>query len=134
MGTFYYGDARYPIKLEDRTLAHLKIVILTKLRRNECFAFSWAKKSIDGSGHGTVWIHPALAFHFEFLGSKEIPINLAWLESMSECANRALGLSIGDEPRPPAAEGDVDAAPRQADPSADKEPIPELLPQDAVFA
>ncbi|GAB3607084.1 hypothetical protein GCM10027413_24930 [Conyzicola nivalis] len=132
MGTFYYGDARYPIKLEDRTLAHLKIVILTKLRRNECFAFSWAKKSNDGSGHGTVWIHPALAFHFEFLGSKEVPINLAWLESMSECANRALGLTIGDEPRSPAAGDGVDAVPRKSDPVSYPEPVPVLVLADAL--
>ena len=106
MGTFYYGDSRYPIHLDDRTLAHLRIVILTKLRRNESFAFSWTKTASDGSGHGTVWMHSALAMHFEFLGSKEPEINRAWLEDMSISANRTLGLVIEDEPAP--REPDID--------------------------
>ncbi|WP_188508816.1 DUF7882 family protein [Conyzicola nivalis] len=110
MGTLYYGDARYPIRIEDRALAHLKIVILTKLRRNESFALSWEKKPADGSGRGTVWIHPALSFHFEFSGSKEPEINMAWLEKMSESANRTLGLRIDDEPR----EGEADPAAARA--------------------
>ena len=106
MGTLYYGDARYAIHLDDRTLAHLKIIVLTKLRRKECFAFSWQRKSSDGSGHGTVWIHPAVSLHFEFLGSKDPDINLAWLEEMSASANRALGLVI--PPEPPARDPDAD--------------------------
>ena len=99
MGTFYYGDARFPIRIDDRELAHLKIVILTKLRRNECFAFSWDRRATEGSGHSTVWIHPALALHFEFLGSRDVPINRAWLEVMMEASNRTLGLAIMPEPR-----------------------------------
>ncbi|GAB3605116.1 hypothetical protein GCM10027413_05250 [Conyzicola nivalis] len=100
MGTLYYGDARYAIILDDRTLAHLKIIVLTKLRRNESFAYSWQRKSTDGSGHGTVWFHSALSLHFEFLGSKDPDINLTWLEEMSASANRALGLVIPPEPPP----------------------------------
>ena len=98
MGTFYYGDARFPIRIDDRELAHLKIVILTKLRRNECFAFSWDRRVSEGSGHSTVWIHSGLTLHFEFLGSREVPINRAWLEAMMEASNRTLGLAVMPEP------------------------------------
>ena len=106
MGTMYYGDARYPIHIEDRALAHLRIVVLTKFRRHESFAFSWTKTSHDGSGHGCVWMHPGLTIHFEFLGSKEPDINRAWLEEMSASASRNLGLEIGEEP--PKRETDAD--------------------------
>lgn len=99
MGTFYYGDARYAIPIEDRALAHLKLVILTKLRRNESFAFSWDKGIENGHGRGTIWIHPALALHFDFAGTRHPEINRAWLEEMSISANQTLGLVIGKEPR-----------------------------------
>ena len=99
MGTLYYGDARFPVRIDDRELAHLKIVILTKLRRNECFAFSWGRRASEGSGHSTVWIHSGLALHFEFLGSREVPINRTWLEEMMQASNRTLGLALMPEPR-----------------------------------
>ena len=98
MGTMYYGDARYPLYFDDRTLAHLKLVILTKIRRGESFALSWEKSVATGSGHGTVWIHPALTLHFEFLGSKQPEINRAWLEELAESSNRSSGMMVAPEP------------------------------------
>ena len=53
MGAMYYGDARYPVHFDDRTLAHLQLVILTKIPRRESFALSWEKTVAAGSGHGT---------------------------------------------------------------------------------
>ena len=41
MGTMYYGGSATPIHIEDRALAHLKVVIATKLRRGESFTVSW---------------------------------------------------------------------------------------------
>lgn len=37
MGYIQYGGGVEPIYIEDRALAHLKVVIATKLRRNESF-------------------------------------------------------------------------------------------------
>lgn len=34
MGMLFYGASAEPIFIEDRALAHLKVVIATKLRRN----------------------------------------------------------------------------------------------------
>lgn len=42
MGTIYYGGSESPIHIEDRVLAHLKVVITTKLRRGESLTVSWA--------------------------------------------------------------------------------------------
>jgi hypothetical protein len=98
MGTLFYGDARFEIELDDRALAHLRIVILTKLRRNESFAFSWVNPQNAGSGRGTIWVHPALALHFKFLGNTEPLINRSWLSDLSNAANRTLGLVITPEP------------------------------------
>ena len=46
MGTMQYGSGS-EIQIEDRALAHLKVAIATKLRRNESFTLSW--KHPDGA-------------------------------------------------------------------------------------
>jgi hypothetical protein len=49
MGVLIYGSgAEYEI--EDRVLAHLKVVIAAKLRRQENFFLSWSNDADAGSG------------------------------------------------------------------------------------
>lgn len=98
MGTLYYGDARVPIEVEDRALAHVKFVILAKLRRNEGFGFSWMKPLSEGSGRGTVWLHPSIPLHFEFSGSRSPNLNRAWLELLTQQAATSGGLTLVEEP------------------------------------
>jgi len=98
MGTLYYGTARTPIEIEDRALAHLKFVMLSKLRRNEGFGFSWAKPSEAGSGRSTVWISPSVALQFDFAGAHRPPLNRAWLESLTLQAATSAGLTLLEEP------------------------------------
>lgn len=59
MGLFIYDNADPPIRIDDRTLWHLKTVILTKLRRGETFSVSWAHPHNEDGGYTTVWLHPA---------------------------------------------------------------------------
>ncbi len=98
MGTLYYGDARTPIAIDDRALAHLKFVILAKLRRNEGFGFSWVKGLGEGSGRSTIWVHPSIPLHFEFNGNRAPTLNRAWLEALTQQAATSGGLTIVDEP------------------------------------
>jgi hypothetical protein len=44
MGKFVYSDT-VKVEIEDRALAHLHVVIGTKLRRGEPFYFSWRDDS-----------------------------------------------------------------------------------------
>lgn len=37
MATLYYGPGDDPIHIDDRALAHLKIVVAAKLRRDESY-------------------------------------------------------------------------------------------------
>ena len=46
MGTIYYGGSATPIHIEDRALAHLKVVISTKLRRGESFSTALRESSL----------------------------------------------------------------------------------------
>lgn len=98
MGTLYYGEARTPISIEDRALAHVKIVLLAKLRRGESFSLSWSQGADHGGGRNTVWLNPAIALHFEFTGGREPSINREWLEVLNHSAGSTIGMSLLPEP------------------------------------
>lgn len=66
MGNLEYNSSRPAIEIEDATLAHVKIVIGTKLRRNESFMMTWLSKPDASSGRLTIWVHPAIPLVFEF--------------------------------------------------------------------
>lgn len=101
MGILIYGPTAKEIRIEDRTLAHLQVVIIAKLRRGESFAFTWEKSTEDGSGHTTVWVHPGIAIEFVFAGSRRIPLNRAWVEDLMRTANNSSGLELVVEPDSP---------------------------------
>jgi hypothetical protein len=86
--------------VDDRALAHLQIVMLSKLRRKESFAFSWKYPASEGDGRSTVWIAPDLPLHFRFSGSRPPAINPAWIEVLMDSANTAAGLHLIPEPSP----------------------------------
>ncbi|MCU1425077.1 MAG: hypothetical protein JWM51_1368 [Microbacteriaceae bacterium] len=86
------------IEIEDRLLAHLKIVIIGKLRRGECFSLNWAHSETNEGGRSTLWIHPYLALEFEFATNVPADINRTWLEALMVTANSMAGLSMLPEP------------------------------------
>jgi hypothetical protein len=104
VGRLIYGARGMRIELDDRLLAHVQAVAVTKLRRGEPFAFSWLEAAEDGSGRRTVWMHPSLELAFEYLGSKTIELDRAMVEDMMGRANSTRGLDVGDNAHhPPAA-------------------------------
>ena len=56
MGRFIYDTMSNAIEIDDRTLAHLRIVVMNKMRRSESFMFEFEPG--DGSGRRSFWIHP----------------------------------------------------------------------------
>ena len=97
MGTLTY-DVVSKVVFEDRALAHLQIVIASKLRRGESFNFSWSRTVAEGSGRTTVWLHPAIPLVYEYSGNRPAAINRKWLELLMESANSAAGLQLVPEP------------------------------------
>ena len=95
MGKLIYGNDS-SIVLDDRLLAHLKVAVVAKLRRDEKFSISWAHD--DGSGRSTVWIHPSIPLRFEFDGSRTPVLNRAWVEALVMSANSTGGLQMVPEP------------------------------------
>ena len=103
MGSLTY-DVVYKVNFEDRALAHLQLVIATKMRRGESFNFSWIKSAGQGSGRTTIWMHPAIPLVYDFDGSRHPAINRLWIEALMATANSTAGLVLVNEPTtPPAA-------------------------------
>jgi len=97
VGTLRYGASEYACSVADRTLAHLQIVIITKLRHGESFCYSCTGE--DGRAI-TLWLSPMIPLRFEFAESSPIPINRAWLSALERAANTVNGLWAVDEPVP----------------------------------
>lgn len=92
MGLIFYGNSNDPIWIEDRALVHLKVVIATKLRRNESFTLSWQHP--DGSGRSTIWLHPAIPLRFVFDDPEPPQLVSAWITAMADSANSSGGVSL----------------------------------------
>lgn len=97
MGSLYYGDSAEPINIEDRALAHLKIVIATKLRRNESFTLSWRHPDADDNGRSTIWLHPSIPLRFVFAESEAPSLSGEWITAMAHSANSSGGITLLEE-------------------------------------
>ena len=94
MGLLMYGSPPESFDLDDRTLAHVEIVTLAKLRRNESFGLSIERA--DG-GRSTVWVSPSSTLQFRF-DSATHEINRQWLDELIDSANTTAGMRIVPEP------------------------------------
>jgi hypothetical protein len=90
----YYGDSGTPIHIEDRTLAHLKVVIATKLRRDESFTLSWRHPDDQPRGRSTVWLHPSIPLRFVFEEPEAPELSRTWLEELANSANSSGGILL----------------------------------------
>ena len=96
MGKFIYSTMNASFEIDDRALAHLRIVVMNKLRRSESFMFDLVMS--DGSGHRSFWVNPAVPIQFHFYGSRPPRINRAWVEELMAAASGPQGLCITPEP------------------------------------
>ena len=98
MGTLNYGNTGLLIEIEDRALAHLQIVIVAKLRRNEGFPFSWVDPAAVGDGRSSIWMSSSIPLYFKYDATEPPMINRAWLEILTMTSNTASGLRVVEEP------------------------------------
>lgn len=96
MGTLTY-DSKLTATFDDRILAHLQVVIWSKLRRGEQFSFTWTDPTRSG-GRTSIWLSPNVSLAFEFYGSKSPALNRTWIEVLSKSANSPSGLQVVPEP------------------------------------
>ena len=114
MGTIYYGGSATPIHIEDRALAHLKVVITTKLRRGESFTVSWEHPDDEPRGRSTLWLHPSIPLRFVFDDPEPTQLSRRWVEDLANSASSSGGITLVAEhidsapaPASGTAEGDV---------------------------
>ncbi len=93
----YYGDDNTALHFEDRALAHLKVVIATKLRRGESFTISWIHSAAEEPGRSTIWIAPSIPLRFVFDDPEPVTLNPRYLESLAASANSSGGIMLVDE-------------------------------------
>lgn len=112
MGTLFYGGAATPIEIDDRALAHLKVIIATKLRRSESFTLSWRHPEDQQRGRSTIWLQPSIPMRFVFDDPEPIPLNRRWIEELSTSANSSGGITlVAEHFDPPAGEDPESDAP-----------------------
>ncbi|MCR2783553.1 MULTISPECIES: ATP-dependent DNA ligase [unclassified Microbacterium] len=99
MGKFIF-EGQLKADFEDRLLAHLQVVIGSKLRRGESFYFSWKDDASIGDGRTTIWVHPRSVLVYKYYGSRRVPLNPAWLGALAYTANSPHGLYVVPEPAP----------------------------------
>src|SRR5690606_36775755 len=91
---FYAGQA---IDVDDRTLAHLKIAVMTKLRRGESFTLSWVHGAEQPDGRTTIWMHESIPLRFEFEVPEQPVLHREWIEDFLRSANTTGGIQLTAE-------------------------------------
>lgn len=98
MGQLIYDGEVLDLRVDDRALTHLQIVIVNMLRRDHRFVFSWKDDVVHGDGRSSIWLHPNVSLHFKFGGSRVPSINRSWLEELYRAATSGAGLVLTPEP------------------------------------
>ena len=107
MGRMFYGTSSEAIEIEDRLLAHVQTVTITKLRRGESFCMSWT--STNGHGRETVWVQPSIPIRFVTDEDAAGDFDRDLLTRLMDAANSHRGLDLSSE-KPPGLELVRDAA------------------------
>ena len=102
MGKLIY-EGTIKADFDDRTLAHLMLVIGTKLRRGEPLHLTWRDDASIGDGRTTIWIHPQCSLVYKFHGSRPPKLNPAWVDALAYTANSPSGLYLVPEAAMPGA-------------------------------
>lgn len=97
MGVIYYGGAETPIHIEDGVLAHLKVVIATKLRRNESFTLSFPHGDGLPPGRTTIWLHPSIPLRFVFDEPVGPELDPGLIHDLANSANTSGGIALKPE-------------------------------------
>jgi len=84
MGRIFYDGFDEPFHIDDVELAHLKVIVVSKMRRNEHFLLRL-------EGPGELWIAPTAEVRFEFDSAEAAPLDR---DRLSEIQREAVGGTI----------------------------------------
>lgn len=103
MAYLYYGTETLPVVIPDRVLAHVKVVVATKLRRGESFLLTW--RHPEGGPHGlsSIWMQPSIPLRFVFDSPEPEALDAEYLKELAIAANSNRGLVLDCDDRTAAA-------------------------------
>lgn len=96
MGKLRYDGTSEPIEISDGLLAHLKVVIGTKLRRHESFLMTWHPVAGEHQ-RVTLWIHPAIPLQFFFNEATTTQVEAHRVEELIQTLNASGELIIDEQ-------------------------------------
>lgn len=86
------------VDFDDRTLAHVHLVINAKLRRGEGFFFTWKDDPAVGNGRSSIWLERSIPLFVSFSSGARHSINREWLDLLTISANTPQGMMLLNEP------------------------------------
>lgn len=100
LGTLIYGKSS-EYEFADRTLEHLRVVIITRLRRGESFFLSWGQDGAGANAPTSLWISPQVPIGFRFSTEQQQPLSRAWIQELLRASHSPRGLVLAPEEHPP---------------------------------
>ena len=97
MGTIQYGSSAEVIVVPDALLAHLKLVMITRMRRSESFTLSWEQRVAGAPRHSTVWVHYSMPLRFTFDGAEAPELDPALLDALMVSSYTAAGIVLPND-------------------------------------
>ncbi|MFJ4046014.1 hypothetical protein ACIPV2_09750 [Microbacterium sp. NPDC089987] len=94
MGTLHYGATGEAIEMPDRILAHLKVLVSTKLRRNESFSLSWDRLTDGTVERSSIWLHCSIPLQFKMDAEAAKQLDRGYLQQLADQANSSAGVVI----------------------------------------
>lgn len=95
MGKLLYNSGESSFDIDDRVLAHLRVVFMNKLRRNESFMFQMPDPNV---GTRSLWVHAAIPIAFAFSGGRNPAIDSRWIDHLMHEASSPNGLTYEARP------------------------------------
>lgn len=92
MGSITYDNV--VVDFDDRTLAHLQVVIVQRFVAGRHVLLSWLDALAIGDGRSSMWLTPTAPLHFKFAGSRSPAIDRAWLDLLAQRAESGAGLVV----------------------------------------
>ena len=102
MGILKYSRDAVAVYLDDRTLAHLHIVMAAKLREGSSFVVSGlaslARNARDVVARDAVVIEPETPLQITYTEKADCSLNPRWLEAIRAASSKSVGIVLVSEP------------------------------------
>jgi len=97
VATLIYGYLNREYEFAERTLSHVKMAIVTKLRRHESFLLNWQVPADRGGGRISLWISREVPMAFVFNSNRPPKLNERWMEALLRSSQRTGGMVVVSE-------------------------------------